>query len=244
MATPINQVVLIAGATSMIGRACAHVLDDRGYSTILLGRNEEKLQVLSQSLKRKTEYYTVDFSSPESLQKTLDDVIHAHPNIYACIYNIGIYPWHCTENLPLEDWKSALDINLTAAFILTQAIIPLFKQHNKGRLIYMSSIAGETIGLPSMGAYAASKAGLNGLMRTVALELAPFQATANSISPGKVYDAATLTPEEIASKLKTIPLKRFVDPMDIAHMSHFLCSDKASMITGQNIVIDGGQTVT
>lgn len=117
------------------------------------------------------------------------------------------------------------------------------QEKRQGKIIYISSLAGEIKGLPHMSAYSATKAGLNGFMRTCALELAPFNINVNSISPGKVYDHTTLTKEQVTEKLETVPLKRFIDPLDIAHMVEFLISEKAQNITGQNFIVDGGQSI-
>ncbi len=107
----------------------------------------------------------------------------------------------------------------------------------------MSSTAGENLGLPHMAAYSASKAGLNGFMRTAAVEFSKYNINVNSISPGKIYDENILTQDECRKKLRPIPLQRFIKPMDVAHMALFLASEKANNITGQNFIIDGGQSI-
>ena len=136
-----------------------------------------------------------------------------------------------------------MDTNLTGAFLLTKYCIPSMKKRGFGKFVFISSIAGESIGLPNMSAYATSKSGLNGFMRTAALELAPFNINVNSISPGKIYDPSALSQEEMETKTSSIPFKRFVEPTDIAHMAEFLISERSKNITGQNFAIDGGQSI-
>lgn len=238
-----NTVILIAGATSMIGRACAHVLCALNTSIILLGRSEKELLTLAQEVGRDTEFYVIDFTSEDSINRALEEILKKHRRIDVVIHNVAIYPWKSIENLSLVEWQESLTTNLTSAFLLTKAVAPSLKRQKSGKIIYISSIAGEQIGLPYMASYAASKAGLNGLMRSCAIELAPFNINVNAVSPGKTYDPSQLTDDEITAKLKPIPLGRFVHPDDIAHMVQFLISNKGANITGQNFVIDGGQTV-
>src|SRR6185437_3108338 len=173
---------------------------------------------------------------------SLDHVLNTYNQIDAVIYNTAIYPISNVELLSHKAWRDTLDINLSGAFSVAKACVPIMKKQNSGKFLFISSTAGEIIGLPSQVAYATSKAGLNGLMRTLAIELAPFNIV-NSISPGKVFDTSTLSQEEILHKLRPIPLKRFIDPEDIAYMVQFLLSEKGKNITGQNFIIDGGQSI-
>lgn len=161
----------------------------------------------------------------------------------AVIYDTAIYPCKNVETLSISEWQSTLDINLTGAFLLTKMCTPIMKKQTSGKFILISSIAGELIGLANMSAYAASKAGLNGFMRTLAIELAPFNININSVSHGKVYEVSTLSAEKIAQKTNSIPLNRFIEPINIPHMVQFLISEKSKNITGQNIIVDGGQTI-
>ncbi len=238
-----KKIILIAGATSMIGNALLKILDQEDNALILLGRNSEKLHLLANEIKTISEIYVTDFASEASIFHTVEEILKKYNRIDDLIYNIAIYPWKTIENLSSQEYRQTLEVNLTSAFLLTKACIPTMKKYNSGKIIYISSIAGENIGLPNMAAYSASKAGLNGLMRTCALELAEFNINVNSISPGKIYDSIHLNSNEIAEKLRSLPLGRFIDPLDIAHMVAFLISDKAKNITGQNFIIDGGQSV-
>ena len=238
-----KKIILIAGATSMIGNALLETFDQPDNILILLGQNQEKLELLANEIKTISEVHVTDFASETSIYNSIEEVLKKYQRIDAIIYNIAIYPWKSIEELSTKEFQQALEVNLTGAFILTKACIPTMKKYNSGKIVYISSIAGETIGVPNMAAYGSSKAGLNGLMRTCALELARFNINVNSISPGKIYDSTKLESEKIAEKLSSVPLGKFIDPLDIAHITAFLISDKATNITGQNFIIDGGQSI-
>lgn len=237
------KIILIAGATSMIGRACIETLDQEQNTLILMGRDGAALKEISKNIKNKHHILAHDLSSHAGTAELVRNLVKKYGRIDALIYNIAIYPWKKMEELTSQEWEQTLNINLSGAFALTQAAIHSFKEQRQGKIIYISSLAGEIKGLPHMSAYGATKAGLNGLMRTCALELAPFNINVNSISPGKVYDHTTLTKEQVTEKLEIVPLKRFIDPLDIAHMVEFLISKKAQNITGQNFIVDGGQSI-
>lgn len=238
-----KKIILISGATSMIGNALLETLDQADNILILLGLNQEKLELLANEIKTISEVHVTDFASETSIYNSIEEVLKKYQRIDAIIYNIAIYPWKTIEELSCQEFRQALEVNLTGAFILTKVCIPAMKKNNTGKIVYISSIAGENIGLPNMAAYSSSKAGLNGLMRTCALELAKFNINVNSISPGKIYDSTQLEFKTIAEKLGSVPLGRFIDPLDIAHMAAFLISKKSKNITGQNFIIDGGQSI-
>ena len=239
-----SKVALIMGATSMIGKACAHLYTKNAVKVMLSGRSDLKLKILSADLlTSEISTCVTDVTSAASVQSLIEQTLHSFQSLDALIYNVAVYPWKKLDELTLPEWQEAIDTNLTGAFLATQACIPFMKKQRWGRIIFISSIAGEIIGLPHMSAYATSKAAINGLMRTAAIELASYNITVNSISPGKIYDPESLSPEEIKDKVKPIPLGRFIDPMDIAEMALFLLSERAKNITGQNIIIDGGQSI-
>jgi len=238
-----DKVVLIAGATSMIGTACAQLFTKHGMKVMLAGRCAHKLDNLAKTLKGRFELCVTDFCLAESVQSMIDQTISSFGRIDAVIYNVAVYPWKSIAELELVDWKETLNTNLTGAFLTTKSCSEIMRKQRGGKIVFISSSAGEIVGLPNMSAYAASKAGMNGLMRTAAIEFAPYNINVNSISPGKVYDPQTMNEEERRLKLSPVPLKRFIDPMDIAEMALFLISDKAKNITGQNFIIDGGQSI-
>ena len=239
------QVIIIVGATSMIGRSCFDVLSKSNHQMVLVGKSSEKLNkmVASQTTKTPPKLFCTDLCDEKSVNSIISKTIEEFGRIDAIIYNVSIYPWKKIEDLSYEEWQQTITTNLSGAFLITKSCIPHMKEKRQGKIIYLSSIAGEQMGLPFMSGYSSSKAGLNGLMRTAAIELAPFNINVNCISPGKIYDSSTLSDKEIEDKTKPIPLNRFVKPQDVASMVSYLLSTNASNITGQNFIIDGGQTI-
>lgn len=238
-----DKVVLITGATSMIGQACAHFFLQKGMKVMLASRSADKLENFAKTLTGHFDLCVVDICSEADVHSMVEQTMTSFHHIDAVIHNIAIYPWKLINDLDLSDWKQTLDTNLTGAFLTTKACAPIMQKQREGKFVFMSSLAGESIGLPYMSAYAASKAGMNGFMRTAAIEFAPYNINVNSISAGKIFDPQSLTEDQKRHKLSPIPLKRFIEPMDMAEMALFLLSDKAKNITGQNFIIDGGQSV-
>ncbi|MCP4474875.1 MAG: SDR family oxidoreductase [Gammaproteobacteria bacterium] len=238
-----KEVIIITGATSMIGCATAHLFNERNIQLILIGRSLTKLAALTSRLNANVITYALDICDSNAISQTITEIKDKFQRIDCIIQNTAIYPYKPIESLDLLEWNNTLAATLTGPFLFTKACISTMKKQRHGKIIFISSIAGEIIGLPNMSAYAAAKAGLNGLMRTTAIELAPYNINVNSISPGKIYAADALTKEEMTEKLQSVPLKRFITPDDIAKMALFLASDQAKNITGQNIIIDGGQSI-
>lgn len=238
-----NKVVIITGATSMIGASCAKLLAEQGAKLMLTGRSKSKLEAIADDLPASVEIAIVNNTSEVEIETMVQKTLSCFGCIDAVIQNTAIYPWKSIEALTLAEWKEALDVNLTGVFLTTQACFSAMKQNNLGKFVLMSSIAGENIGLPHMSAYATSKAGLNGFMRAAAIEFAKYNININCISPGRMYDEKTLSIKECQDKLKPMPLKRFIKPIDVASMAMFLISEKSDNITGQNMIIDGGQSV-
>lgn len=187
-------VILLTGATSMIGKALSETLSKSSDHLILASRSKQKLKNLYSSIKSPTpfEIYELDICDETAINQMVSSIIKKHNRLDVLIHNTAIYPWKKIEDLSLKSWQDTLNATLTSAFLLTKACIPHMKKQNFGKVVYLSSIAGEHIGLPFMSAYSASKAGLNGFMRTAAIELAPFNINVNSISPGKIYDEKIL----------------------------------------------------
>ncbi|KZK85239.1 3-oxoacyl-[acyl-carrier-protein] reductase FabG [Pseudovibrio sp. Ad13] len=159
--------------------------------------------------------------------------------------NAGIFPKQTIEETEPEQWDHVLDTNLRSSFYCVKAALPHMKQAGHGRIIFTSSITGPITGDAGWSHYAASKAGQLGLMRTAALELAPHKITVNSVLPGNIRTEALddLGDEYLKKMGQTIPLGRLGAPQDVASAVLFLASEEAGYITGQQIVVDGGQVL-
>jgi 3-oxoacyl-[acyl-carrier protein] reductase len=238
-----NKVILIVGATSMIGRACAHLFAKEGAQLTLLGQDQTKLMDLANELNVPAEIGCINITSESDVNTIIKKTADTYKHIDALVLNVAIYPWKSVEELTLKEWQNTLEVNLTSAFLIVQACFQVMKKQNAGTMVLISSLAGEIIGLPYMSAYSSTKAGLNGFMHTAALEFAPYNITVNSVSPGKIYDPKSLNQTKKDKKIATIPLGRFIEPIDIAQTVKFLISDHAKNITGQNFIVDGRQSV-
>ena len=159
------------------------------------------------------------------------------------VHNAGILPFQSLETMDDRDWSHVLEVNLTSAFRLTKACLPHMKERGSGRVLFTSSVTGNRTGVPGFAHYCASKAGINGFIRSAAMELAPYGITVNGVEPGLVLTPgaeAGTTPEERDVMARFVPLKRWGTPMDIAHAMLYLASEGASYVTGQTIIVDGG----
>jgi 3-oxoacyl-[acyl-carrier protein] reductase len=160
--------------------------------------------------------------------------------------NAGIFPETPLDEMTEADWDRVLDINLKGVFLSVKACLPHLKTRPSARILITSSITGNRTGISGLAHYAASKAGINGFIRTAAMELAQHNITVNGVEPGNVLTEgmeSQLGQDYIDAQTEAIPLGRMADPEDIAHAMLFLASEEADYVTGQTIVVDGGQTL-
>jgi 3-oxoacyl-[acyl-carrier protein] reductase len=159
--------------------------------------------------------------------------------------NAGIFPAARLGEMSVADWDQVLDINLKGTFLTVHACLAELKARGQGRIIVTSSITGPITGYPGWSHYAASKAGQLGFVRTAAIELAPHNITVNAVLPGNILTEGVeaLGPEYVARMTSAIPQRRLGTVEDVAYAALFLASDEAGFITGQTIVVDGGQVL-
>ena len=159
--------------------------------------------------------------------------------------NAGIYPSLTLEEMTDAEWDRVMDINVKGVLHTIQAVVPTMRKAGYGRIVFTSSITGPIVSSPALGHYAASKAALLGLMRTAALELVQHGITVNAVQPGNVRTpgVAQFTAEFMQGMVDAIPLRRLAEPADVGWAVRFLASEEAGYITGQTIVVDGGQVI-
>ena len=243
-----NQVVIVTGASRGIGRGIACLFAEDGASVVLVGRDEAQLtsvQTAIQDNKGKATIVLADVSKPDDMARMVDDAISHYGKIDVLCHNAGIYPHSRLETMTLEDWQSVIDVNLTGTFLAVKACIPAMKAQGHGKIVVTSSISGPQTALPGYSHYTASKGGVAGFIRTAAVELAKYNITVNAVEPGTIMTEGLIAtgPEHISNMVRTIPLGRLGTPEDVAYAILFLASKQASYITGQNLIIDGGQTL-
>ena len=237
-----NQNILITGATGGIGRSIVKSFDGDNNNLLIIGTNENKLNALSQELKSSTKYLACDFNDYRNVKKITTKINEELDNkIDILINNAGITRDNLTLRMKEEEWNSVINLNLNTTFFLTKEILRFMVKNRFGRIINISSVVGSS-GNIGQANYAASKAGLEGMTKSIALEVASRGITANCIAPGFIKTAMT---SDILEKneekiINNIPIKRIGVPDDISSLTKFLASDKASYITGQIFHVNGG----
>jgi 3-oxoacyl-[acyl-carrier protein] reductase len=242
-----GRTVLITGATRGIGAALAAAFEEAGASLLLTATSQEKVDQLNRRNKHDkrehVRWLSADFSSDESTKAFLDVVSRISP-IHVLINNAGTNHISTIDKITAEKLDTLMSVNLRAPLLLCSTVSGIMKQQNYGRIVNIASIW-STISKPGRVMYSASKAGLAGMSRAAAVDLAPYGILVNTLSPGFTdteLTKATLTREECQILERSIPLGRFASPDEIAGTVLFLASDRNTYLTGQNIVLDGGFT--
>ena len=233
-----NKVVLITGATGGIGGEIARQMKNAGATVVVSGRNSEKL---NKDFGKDFIKIVSDLSVDNAAEKLISDTIEATGHIDILINNAGITKDTLLMRMSDEQFDKVMNTNLRATFKMCRAaVMPMMKQ-KFGRIINMSSIVG-VVGGAGQANYAASKAGIIGLTKSIATEIASRGITANCVAPGFIKTPMTdvLNDELKKTYLSQIPAGRFGEPIDVANACVFLASDEASYINGQTIHVNGG----
>jgi 3-oxoacyl-[acyl-carrier protein] reductase len=244
MSTLAGRIALVTGASQGIGRACALELAKAGAHVALAARNVEKLDAVAAEIAAAggtAHSFALDVSSEESIKECAKAVIAHFGSVGILVNNAGITRDILALRMKRKDWDDVLTTNLTGAFLLTQAVMSSMVKNRWGRIINITSVVGET-GQAGQANYAASKAGLIGLTKSLARELASRTITVNAVAPGYIETAMTavLTDEQRSAMTTLVPLGRVGTDMDVAHAVAFLASEEASYITGHTLDVNGG----
>jgi len=231
-----TRTAFITGASRGIGLACAQALASAGTRVILAARDAAKLEAASAAIPDSS-WVTIDLSSQESIKEAF---AKAGP-VDILVNNAAVTKDGLALRMKKDDWDAVLATNLTGAFLAVQQVMQGMMKQRWGRIINISSIVGET-GNPGQANYVASKAGLIGLTKSLAQEIASRNITVNAIAPGFIDTdmTAALSDELKQNMLGHIPLKRFGKPEDVAAAVKFLASEEASYITGAVLNVNGG----
>ncbi|MGA7522311.1 MAG: 3-oxoacyl-[acyl-carrier-protein] reductase [Acidobacteriaceae bacterium] len=239
-----GRTALVTGASQGIGRACALALAKAGARIALAARNEDKLNQVAAEIASQggaAAVFSLDLSREDSIKACAKAALAHFGSIEILVNNAGITRDTLTLRMKRSDWDDVLQTNLTGAFLMTQALLSPMLKARWGRIINITSVVGET-GQAGQANYAASKAGLIGLTKSLARELASRNITANAVAPGYIETAMTavLDEKQRASMLAHIPLGRAGSDADIAGAVCFLASDEAAYITGHVLDVNGG----
>jgi 3-oxoacyl-[acyl-carrier protein] reductase len=243
-----NQVAVVTGAGRGIGHAIAVRLAKEGARVASVSRSQANAQKTAYEINAAradvSKAYAVDVADQAAVQKAAAQIFEDFGRVDILVNNAGVTRDGLSMRMSMEDWDTVLNTNLKGAFNFIQAVMrPMIKQRS-GRIINISSIAG-LIGNAGQANYAASKAGLIGLTKTLARELASRGITVNAVAPGLIEtDMTTVLSEEIRQNiLKNVPLGKLGEPEDIAGAVAYLASAEAKYITGQVLTVDGGMVM-
>jgi NAD(P)-dependent dehydrogenase (short-subunit alcohol dehydrogenase family) len=241
-----QKTALVTGASRGLGKAMALSLSQAGAAVALVSRDAAKLQDVKREIETaggKAEIFLADVRDEQQIDQLEADITSRLGKVQILVNNAGINIRKNLTDFSLEEWRSVLDTNLTSVFLMCRRFVPPMRGTGYGRIINLTSIMSH-VSLPQRSAYSASKAAVLGLIRALALELAPEGITVNGISPGpfgtEMNQAVMQNPELNAQFLANIPAGRWGNVEDIGSLACFLCSDAASFITGTDILIDGG----
>src|SRR5437764_4516181 len=239
-----NRVAFVTGASRGIGKACALALADSGARVALAARQKEKLEEVAAEIRsRSGESYVVelDLASDDSIKNAFAVTAKEFGRIDILVNNAGITRDNLALRMKKDDWNIVLETNLTGAFRAIQQVLQGMMRERWGRIINITSVVGEA-GNGGQANYAASKAGLIGLTKTMAQEMASRQITVNAVSPGFIdTDMTSVLSDEVKDKvLEAIPLRRLGKPEDVAAAVRFLASEEAGFITGHVLAVNGG----
>ena len=244
MSTLEGKIALVTGASQGIGRACALELAKSGATVALAARSGGKLEAVAAEIVAaggQARTFWLDVSNEGSIRACAKDVLAGLGKVDILVNNAGITKDGLALRMKLADFDDVLRTNLTGAFLLTQAVISSMMKSRWGRVINITSVVGET-GSAGQANYAASKAGMIGLTKSLAREFASRNITVNAVAPGFIQTAMTdeLTDAQKSGILAQIPLARYGSDYDIAAAVAFLASDAAGYITGHTLDVNGG----
>ncbi|MEO7392092.1 MAG: SDR family NAD(P)-dependent oxidoreductase [Ramlibacter sp.] len=238
-----GKVALVTGAAGTMGLAAVKVLLEDGCKVALVDFNQERNEALAGELGLDAAAFSFDISDAQAVQRGHGDIVQALGPVDILVNNAGILSNNKAEATDSAEWRRVLGANLDGAFFLAQRVMPAMKARRFGRIINTCSLAAKTGGLTAGTAYSVSKGAMTSLTFSLARELAPFGVTANGISPAYVKTpmiTEQLNEEQRQKLLKDIPVGRFCEPEEFAHVVRFLASPLAGFITGEIVDLNGG----
>ncbi len=242
-----ERTALVTGAGRGIGKAVADELARQGVKVICVSRNPDSCGAAAEAICSnggKAVAKAVDVADGKIVAETAAALLKEHQSIDILVNNAGITRDTLLMRMSTEDWEQVLRTNLDSCFHWCKALLPAMARKRWGRVVNVSSIIG-LMGNAGQANYAAAKAGMLGLTRSLAREYAKRSITVNAVAPGFIQTDMTsgLGEEATQAILQQIPLKRLGDPADIANITTFLASEEASYITGQTFTVDGGMVM-
>ncbi|MGB7127073.1 MAG: 3-oxoacyl-[acyl-carrier-protein] reductase [Methylovirgula sp.] len=239
-----GRTALVTGASGDIGRAIAHALHQNGASVALSGTRKEALGALAAELRDKVHVLPCDLADPLAVEQLVPAAEAAMGRLDILVSNAGLTRDNLALRMKDEEWDLVLAVNLTAGFRLARAALKGMVKRRFGRIIGITSIVG-VVGNPGQSNYAASKAGMIGMYKCLAAEVATRNVTVNCVAPGLIESAMTaaLDAQQKSALLAKVPVGRLGTPEDVAAAVVYLASPAAAYVTGQSLHVNGGMAM-
>lgn len=241
-----DKVTLVTGGAKGIGRGIAGVFAAEGATLYVADVDEAAGRRAAAGLSAAAgtaEFLEVDVTDQSSCESAVRRVLEAHGRIDVLVSNAGVYPQALLADMTEADWDGVFAINVKGMFFMVKAVVAGMRERGYGRIVLTSSVTGPVTGYPGWSHYGATKAAMLGFMRSVAIEVAQQGVTINAVMPGNIMTPGMegMGRDYVDALAASIPMKRLGTPEDVGYAMLFLASDEAAYITGQTIVVDGGQ---
>jgi 3-oxoacyl-[acyl-carrier protein] reductase len=240
-----GKTVIVTGASKGIGRGIARRLGEAGLNVLVVSRTIGDAEKVAAEIGANAQAFAADVAKPDDCAAMAEAAMSRYGSIDVLCANAGIFPSAKLGEMTAADFEHVISTNLTGTFLSVSAVLPAMKKNRAGRIVITSSITGPITGFAGWSHYGASKAGQLGFMRSAALELAPWNITINAVMPGNIRTEGLdgLGNDYIQAMEASIPMKRLGTVADIANAALFFASEEAGYVTGQTLVIDGGQVL-
>lgn len=245
MASTTPRTAIVTGGSKGIGKGVAAGFAKAGYRVLVVSRNGAEADAVAAEIGGGASGFAADVSDLPSMEAMAAAAVDRYGAIDTLCANAGIFPAAKLSEMTVEDFDHVMGVNLKGTFLSVKAVLPAMKAAKQGRIVLTSSITGPITGSPGWSHYGASKAGQLGFMRTAAIELAPFNITVNAVMPGNIMTEGLegLGQDYLDSMAASVPMRRLGTVADIAGAALYFASDAAAYVTGQTIVVDGGQVL-
>ena len=237
----LKKKIFVTGASGGIGSAICNRFFKNNFTLVLTSSSEEKKNILKKKYGNDHYYYKINLSNSNELQETMKEISNSHKDISIIVNNAGITEDNLIFRMKYEQWTKVIQTNLDSNYLIIKSLLPNMISRRYGKIIGISSVVGIT-GNPGQSNYVASKSGMIGLYKSIALEVAKRNINVNIVSPGFIKTSMTdeLNENQKNNILSKIPMDKFGNAEDVANLVYFLSSDESSYVTGQNFNVNGG----